>query len=337
MFTDISGSTSLATELGDRRWKTVRFAHDEVLRREIRRWDGLEIDTSGDGFLVTFEQPTSGVACASAISDAVRSVGVDVRIGMHMSEVDIVRDRLLGIAVHVGARVASLAAAGEILVTSTLRESMSGSKVAFEDRGTHELEGVPGEWRIFAVARDAAARTAKAPISLEDGDEAPSSEEGSLVALMFTDVIGATRLVAQLGDERWRDLLASHDVMLLRNLKRFHGRRIDQAGDQVFAIFDRTSRAVDCARAILAAAPVLGIEMRIGIHLGEVEPFGGKVGGASVHVGARLLTVSQPGELLVTSTAKDSLLGSNLRFEDRGVHRMKGLADEWRVFVVLEP
>lgn len=336
MFTDISGSTELATELGDLRWRAARSAHDEVVRREIRRWDGREIDTSGDGFFVAFERPTNGVACGVAISDAVRSVGIDVRIGMHMGEVEAVGDQLVGIAVHVGARVSSLAVAGEILVTSTLRESMAGSKMVFEDRGTHKLEGVPGEWRIFAVARNEATRPAKAPFAVDGVDE-ESSGGGSVVALMFTDVVGATRLAAQLGDEGWRKLLIAHDLMIRRNLDRFDGRKVDQAGDRVLATFDRTTQAVDCARAILDAAPALGVEMRIGIHVGEVEMVGPKVGGTSVHVGARVLTISQPGELLVTSTAKDSLLGTRRLFEDRGIHRLKGLADEWHVYAVREP
>jgi class 3 adenylate cyclase len=273
------------------------------------------------------------VACAVAISDAVRSVGIDVRIGIHMGEVEAVGDQLVGIAVHVGSRVASLAVAGEVLVTSTLRESMAGSTTVFNDRGTHELEGVPDEWRIFAIARDEATRPPKAPIAVEAVDEA-STGGGSVVALMFTDVVGATRLAARLGDERWRKLLTAHNLMIRRNLDRFNGRKVDEAGDRVLATFDRTTQAVDCARAILDVAIALGVEMRIGIHVGEVEMVGPKVGGAAVHVGARVLTVARPGELLVTSTAKDSLLGTRRLFEDRGVHRMKGLADDWHVYAV---
>lgn len=335
MFTDISGSTALTTDLGDRRWRAVRTAHDEVVRREIRQWSGLEIDTSGDGFFVSFDRPTNGVNCAIAISDGVRSVGLDVRIGMHLGEVEMLGERLMGTSVHVGALMCSLSTAGEILVTSTLREAMTGSNIRFEDRGAHELKGIPGEWRIFAVVRDEAMRPLKAPITIESLDEAPYSGAGSVTALMFTDIVGAVDLAVQLGDARWRKLLASHDSMLRRNLARFHGRKVDQAGDNVLATFDRTTQAVECARAILEAASKLGLQMRIGVHFGEVEVIGGKVGGASVHIGARLLAFALPGEALVTSTAKDSLLGTDQHFEDRGTHRFKGLAEEWHVYALL--
>lgn len=336
MFTDISGSTALAAGLGDQRWRLVRSAHDEVLRDEIGRFGGLEIDTSGDGFFITFERPTAGLDCAIAASDAVRSVGVDVRIGMHTGEVEVIRERLVGIAVHVGSRVGSLAVGGEVLVTATLREAVVGSTTAFEDRGTHRLEGVPGEWRIFAVARSEASRPVRAPIVLQDQPEVTSGVTGSVVALMFTDILGATSLAAQLGDENWRTLLASHDRLIRRKLDRFRGHKIDQAGDQILATFDRATDAVDCARAILTAARGLGIEMRISIHVGEVEPMGGKIGGSSVHVGARIRAIARPGEVLVSSTAKDSLLGTRHSFEDRGLYRLKGFAEEWRVFAVRE-
>ena len=191
------------------------------------------------------------------------------------------------------------------------------------------------EWRIFAVVRDEAVRPMKAPIAIESFDEAPHLGAGSVAALMFTDIVGSTDLAVQLGDARWRKLLASHDSMLRRNLTRFHGRKVDQAGDNVLATFDRTTQAAECARAILDSAPKLGLQMRIGIHFGEVEVIGGKVGGASVHIGARLLAVAFPGEVLVTSTAKDSLLGADRHFEDRGTHRFKGLADEWRVYALI--
>ena len=175
----------------------------------------------------------------------------------------------------------------------------------------------------------------KAPITIESLEEGPQPGAGSVAALMFTDIVGATDLAVQLGDARWRKLLASHDSMIRRNLARFHGRMVDQAGDNVLATFDRTTQAAECARAILEAAPKLGLRMRIGIHFGEVEVIGGKVGGASVHIGARLLAVALPGEALVTSTARDSLLGTDRNFEDRGTHRFKGLADEWHVYALL--
>jgi class 3 adenylate cyclase len=338
VFTDISGSTALASKLGDRRWRRVRSDHDEIVRRELLRWGGHEIDTSGDGFFATFDRPGHAVGCARTISDAVRAIGVDVRIGLHVGEVEVVGGKVSGIAVHIGFRVASLAKAGEVLVTSTLRESMAGSTTGFEYRGVYVLEGVPGEWRIFAVERGEVPQPPKAVLSADNEAEISKPEDlraRSVVALMFTDILGATELASELGDRRWRGLLTAHDRVIRRHLRRFGGSKMDQAGDRFFATFERTASAVECAEAIMHDVQRLGIKMRIGVHVGEVEGTGGKAGGASVHVGARVLACAEAGEVLVTSTAKDSLLGTGRRFEDRGVQRLKGLTDNWHLYRII--
>jgi class 3 adenylate cyclase len=153
LFTDIVGSTERATELGDRGWRDLLDRHNIVVRREIERFRGREVDTAGDGFLATFDGPGRAVRAAEAIRDAVRSLGLDVRIGLHTGEVELVGTDVRGIAVHIGARVAALAGAGDILVSSTVKDLVAGSGIEFEDRGSQELKGVPGEWRILAVKR----------------------------------------------------------------------------------------------------------------------------------------------------------------------------------------
>jgi class 3 adenylate cyclase len=151
LFTDIVGSTEEAARRGDRGWRDLLDQHHALVRRELERFRGREIDTSGDGFLATFDGPARAIRCAGAISAGVRSLGLEVRAGLHTGEVELVGSDVAGIAVHIGARVAALAGAGEVLVSSTVKDLVAGSGIEFEDRGVHALKGVPGEWRLFAV------------------------------------------------------------------------------------------------------------------------------------------------------------------------------------------
>jgi pimeloyl-ACP methyl ester carboxylesterase len=151
LFTDIVGSTERAATLGDRRWRELLSTHDAVVRRELDRFRGREVDTAGDGFLAAFDGPARAVRCAMAAGDAVRDLGVEIRAGIHTGECELDGPKIRGIAVHTGARIASLAGAGEVLVSQTVKDLVSGSGLAFDDRGVHELKGVPGEWRVYAA------------------------------------------------------------------------------------------------------------------------------------------------------------------------------------------
>jgi len=152
MFTDIVGSTVRAAELGDTRWRDVLASHDAAVRRQLNRFDGREVKTTGDGFLATFSAPSRAIACACAVRDAVHQVGMDVRIGLHTGECELMGDDVGGVAVHTGARVAALAGPGDVLVSSTVKDLVAGSRIEFADRGSHELKGVPGDWRLYAVS-----------------------------------------------------------------------------------------------------------------------------------------------------------------------------------------
>jgi class 3 adenylate cyclase len=152
MFTDIVGSTARAAELGDRRWRELLETHKSVVRRELERHRGQEVQTIGDGFLATFDGPARAIRCARAISDAVRPLGIEIRAGLHTGECELMNGDVGGIAVHTGARVSAKAGPGEVLVSQTVRDLVAGSGIEFADRGTHELKGVPGDWRLFAVA-----------------------------------------------------------------------------------------------------------------------------------------------------------------------------------------
>jgi pimeloyl-ACP methyl ester carboxylesterase len=152
LFTDIVGSTERAAAIGDRKWRDLLDGYYALARRELGRFRGREIDTAGDGFFAAFDGPARAIRCAEAISTGVRSLGIEIRAGLHTGECEVIGEKVGGIAVHIGARVASLARAGEVLVSSTVKDLVAGSGIGFEDRGTQTLKGVPGEWRLFAVA-----------------------------------------------------------------------------------------------------------------------------------------------------------------------------------------
>jgi class 3 adenylate cyclase/pimeloyl-ACP methyl ester carboxylesterase len=162
LFTDIVGSTEHAARLGDERWRDLLQRHDELVRAELERWRGTEVKTVGDGFLATFDGPARAVRCAEAIVRGVEAEGLEVRAGLHTGECELLDDDVGGIAVHIGARVADLASAGEVLVSSTVKELVVGSGLSFGGRGTHELRGVPGDWRLFALEGGASGNGASA-------------------------------------------------------------------------------------------------------------------------------------------------------------------------------
>lgn len=151
LFTDIVDSTRRAAEIGDRDWRALLDAHDAVVRAQLARFRGREVNTSGDGFLATFDGPQRAIRCAMAIRDAVQALGIEVRSGLHTGEVELRGNDIGGIAVHIGARVSALAGPNDVLVSSTLHDLVIGSGLGFEEHGTHQLKGVPGEWRLLAV------------------------------------------------------------------------------------------------------------------------------------------------------------------------------------------
>ena len=153
LFTDIVGSTAQAAELGDTRWRALLDRHDQILRAEIIRFGGEEIDSAGDGFLSTFDGPARAIRCAAAMSDTLSGIGLAIRAGVHTGEVEVRGQQIGGLAVHIGARVAATGNSGEIVVSSTVKELMAGSELTFLDRGEHELKGVPGTWRLYVVQR----------------------------------------------------------------------------------------------------------------------------------------------------------------------------------------
>lgn len=169
LFTDIVLSTDIAAELGDRRWRELVRRHHAIVRRELKRFEGREMDTAGDGFFATFDSPGAAIRCACAISESVREVGLEVRAGLHGGEVELDAGKAGGIAVNTAARVMSVGGPGEVLVSSSLHDVVAGSSLGFEDHGVHQLKGIGGEWRLFGVTE-------------VDGQPRPAPLESSVAA-----------------------------------------------------------------------------------------------------------------------------------------------------------
>ena len=153
MFTDIVGSTALAADLGDRRWRELLDRHEELVRAEVKRFGGVVVQFIGDGTLSTFDGPGRAIECACALRESVKPLGIEIRAGVHTGEIELRGDDIGGIAVHIGARVAAKADRSEILVSQTVADVVAGSGIQFEPRGAHELKGVPGTWQLSAVLR----------------------------------------------------------------------------------------------------------------------------------------------------------------------------------------
>src|SRR5919204_2479630 len=188
LFTDIVDSTRLAQELGDARWRKLLAAHHAIMRRALKRHRGREIDTAGDGFFATFGQPSDAIGCAKEMIDRLRPVGIAIRAGVHMGEVEVMGRNISGIAVHVGARVMSKAGAGQVLVSSTVRDLMAGSDLGFEDFGVHELKGVDAQMHLFSVQQ--------APAPPEEGIPPPEPEARSRRPVIVLGGIGFVVLAA---------------------------------------------------------------------------------------------------------------------------------------------
>lgn len=152
LFTDIVGSTEQVARLGDRRWRDLLSSHRDSVRGELARFRGEEVDTAGDGFFATFDGPARAIGCARAILEAARKLGLELRVGLHTGECELDEGKVAGIAVHIGSRIADSAQSGEVLVSQTVKDLVAGSGLKFDERGIAELKGVPGEWRLYAIA-----------------------------------------------------------------------------------------------------------------------------------------------------------------------------------------
>jgi class 3 adenylate cyclase len=213
-----------------------------------------------------------------------------------------------------------------VLYRRDVREQMLD--LAWRVKGARALEIEGTGFKAFkAVTREVEA--------FLTGTEAEPVPDTVLATVMFTDIVGSTERAAALGDRAWRDLLDNHHVLVRRELARFRGQERDTAGDGFFATFDGPARAISCARAIVAALGDLDLEVRAGVHTGECELQNGKVAGIAVNIGARVAAAAGAGEVLVSGTVKDLVAGSGFAFEERGLHELKGVPGEWRLYEAL--
>jgi pimeloyl-ACP methyl ester carboxylesterase/class 3 adenylate cyclase len=212
LFTDIAGSTERAAEVGDRRWRELLERHHSLVRDQLSAHGGREVKTMGDGFLATFDGPARAIRCACAIAERSASEGVEIRAGVHTGECELIGEDVGGMAVHIGARVSAQASPGEVLVSGTVKDLVVGSGIEFLDRGSHELKGVPGEWRLLAVANHRP-RAAAASTDRRD-DVAPNAEirrRGDRAMLRLArSAPGAMRLASRAAQRRAARELAGH-------------------------------------------------------------------------------------------------------------------------------
>ncbi len=172
--------------------------------------------------------------------------------------------------------------------------------------------------------------------ALKDIGGAVPAPDRILITVLFTDIVDSTKMAAQVGDEAWRSLLKHHNEIVRNQLEHFRGTEVDQIGDGFMASFDGPARAIRCATAICQAMPDIGIQVRTGVHSGECEVIGDNLGGIAVHIGARIGAIARPGEVLVSSTVRDAVTGSDIQFESRGAHELKGVPDQWRLFSAIQ-
>lgn len=212
-----------------------------------------------------------------------------------------------------------------------------GVDVSALEEGQYVAERIPGAKLVVVPGQDylpwvgdQEALVSEVAAFVTGTRPAPEPDR-ALLTVLFTDIVDSTGSLAELGDQRWRELVAEHYILIEQALERFHGREVDRAGDGVFATFDGPGRAISCASEITREVRRLGLEVRAGIHTGECELDGDLVSGIAVHIGARIAALAAPGEVLVSSTVKDLVAGSELRFEERGLTELKGIPGEWRL------
>jgi pimeloyl-ACP methyl ester carboxylesterase len=208
------------------------------------------------------------------------------------------------------------------------------------DQGRFLAERIPGARLVELPGGDHLAWTEDQDALLDEveefltGSRRAHEPERALATVLFTDIVASTEIAARLGDRHWRDLLGRHDAIVRRQLGIHRGREVKTLGDGFLATFDGPARAIRCARDIVAAEREIGLDVRAGIHSGEVELIGDDVGGMAVNIGARIGALADPGEVLVSSTVRELVVGSGLDFAERGAHALKGAPDEWRLFAV---
>ena len=227
-----------------------------------------------------------------------------------------------------------------VLVREDVRAPKGGIDVNAREEAEYVASRIPGATFVAQPGRDYLPWVGDQEALVGEitgfvtGTRPPTDPDRVLLTVLFTDIVDSTGWLARLGDQRWRDLLSEHDALVRQTLERFRGTEVDHIGDGVFATFDGPGRAVACARELARELGRLGLAIRAGVHTGECEVGPNRVSGIAVHIGARLVALADAGEVLVSSTVKDLVAGSELRFQDRGASTLKGVPGEWRLYAL---
>jgi class 3 adenylate cyclase len=313
------GAMARTTEAPDYPWASPADALIESAREFLVPYWGRDSEALVELFAPSLAHDPEVLATSARLERSAASPGMVQKIFEMFLDVD-VRD-VLG-AIHV----------------PTLILHRRQDRVVNRRAGRHLAERIPGSRYVelegidhLPWAGDADAVLGEVEEFLTGARTAPEADR-VLATVMFTDIVGSTELASRLGDARWREVLDGHQDAVARELARFRGRRVKTLGDGCLATFDGPARAIRCGQAIADAARADGLDMRIGLHCGEVELMGDDVGGIAVHIAARIGALAGPGEVLVSSTVKDLVAGSGIAFADHGTERLKGIDDEWRLF-----
>ena len=348
LFGEIDGYGEVADELSDVAALRLLRSHHELVRHEVTNHHGQVVKAMGDGFMAVFASPIEALRGALALHQTLQErnrqhagVPIRVRMGLHTGEVRRERRDDDGARqATVAARVAELATGYDIVVSAELRQLVDGDF----DGGTEvHLDGptAPARrvYRLAVGTTETDPESVRAVLGLDLGRDPgrlsrPSRSARVMATILFTDIVGSTERLAAVGDQRWSELLAAHAEVVDGEVAQFRGRRIKWTGDGALAIFDGAARAVHCANAIRDRTSQLGLEVRAGLHAGEVEIAPDDVHGIAVHIAARVVDRALPGQVLVSGTVKELAAGSGLLFAAGGTHPLKGIADPVPLFVV---
>jgi class 3 adenylate cyclase len=342
LHTDIENSISLARDLR-KQYPAVLETHRTLLRAAFTAYEGWEVDTQGDSFFVVFLRATQAVAAAVQSQRALATASwpqggaVRVRIGIHTGEPIRTTEGYTGLDVIRGARIKETGHGGQVLLsasTAAIVQDALADELGLRDLGTHRLKSLPRPERLFQLLIPGLPvdfpplQTLDARAGLRSG----AAGERVLTTVLITDIAGATERLVALGDRHWREVLAQHRVLVRRELAHSGGHEVEIAGDGCLATFDTPASAVRCACAMREAVKDLGLEVRIGVHTGEVEHEEERLIGITVHIGFRVATLAGAGEVLVSNTVKELVAGFGITFTERGTHILRGIPGEWRLF-----
>lgn len=328
LVSDVEGSTRLLDRYPEAAGKALA-RHAALIRQAIEAHAGVVFSAAGDGFSAAFATAIDGLAAALEAQrtqqrePSVETGPLRVRMALHTAAAEPSGGDYYGSAVNRTHRLAAIARGGQVLLSQATQELVSGSLLSgttLRDLGVYRLRDLDQPERVFQLV---------APDLPDD-----SAWDRVLTTILFTDIVSSTATAVELGDRRWRALLASHHDLVREHLLRFRGREVRTTGDGVCAAFDTPTRAIECARALGESLRRLGIEIRAGVHTGECELVGDALEGVAVHAAARVADVAEGGEVLVSSTVKDLVAGSAIAFVERGTHVFKGLPGEWRLFSI---